>query len=226
MVWIADALSKGIDGIMLIGCKYGDDYQCHFMKGSELAEYRMSKISETLQRLVLEPERINVQQLAIDEFHKLPKLIDEFMEVLAQLRSQPVQRFLRRLHSWRRTVIAEPDLQFTKDLIAAGAGDLKKCYQCATCSVACRIAPDNEPYPRKEMIWAQWGLKDRLSTIPTSGFVTSVTTAPPSARGARIPADVLKAVRKMNIQENSWPSFLGKLVGEPRCLCWPWLSRW
>ena len=67
MVWIADALSKGIDGIMLIGCKYGDDYQCHFVKGSELAEYRMGKISETLQRLVLESERIRVHQLAIDE---------------------------------------------------------------------------------------------------------------------------------------------------------------
>ena len=37
LVWIADALSRGIDGIMIMGCKYGDDYQCHFAKGSELA---------------------------------------------------------------------------------------------------------------------------------------------------------------------------------------------
>ena len=43
--------------------------------------------------------------------------------------------------------VAEPDLQFAKDLIDAGAGDVKKCYQCATCSVACRIAPDNNPLP-------------------------------------------------------------------------------
>lgn len=93
MVWIADALSKGIDGIMLIGCKYGDDYQCHFVKGSELAEYRMGKISETLQRLVLEPERINVQQLAIDEFDKLPDLIDEFMATLAEFDPNPYKGF-------------------------------------------------------------------------------------------------------------------------------------
>jgi quinone-modifying oxidoreductase subunit QmoC len=33
-------------------------------------------------------------------------------------------------------------------------------------------------------------------------------------RGAN-PGDVLKAVRKMNIEENAWPSFLGKLAGEP-----------
>ncbi len=93
MVWIADALSKGIDGIMLIGCKYGDDYQCHFVKGSELADYRMGKISETLQRLVLEPERIRVEQLAIDEYVKLPQLIDEFMETLAGFDPNPYKGF-------------------------------------------------------------------------------------------------------------------------------------
>jgi len=93
MVWIADALSKGIDGIMLVGCKYGDDYQCHFVKGSELAEYRMGKIAETLQRLVLEPERINVLQLAIDEYHMLPKYIDEFMETLAGFDPNPYKGF-------------------------------------------------------------------------------------------------------------------------------------
>jgi quinone-modifying oxidoreductase subunit QmoB len=93
MVWIADALSKGIDGIMLIGCKYGDDYQCHFVKGSELAEYRMGKISETLQRLVLEPERIRVLQLAIDEFNQLPAMIDNFMELLSGFDPNPYKGF-------------------------------------------------------------------------------------------------------------------------------------
>ena len=30
----------GMDGVILVGCKYGDDYQCHFTKGSELAQRR------------------------------------------------------------------------------------------------------------------------------------------------------------------------------------------
>jgi quinone-modifying oxidoreductase subunit QmoB len=93
MVWIADALSKGIDGIMLIGCKYGDDYQCHFIKGSELAEYRMGKISETLQRLVLESERIVVHQLAISEFHTIPTLVNDFMETLSGFDPNPYKGF-------------------------------------------------------------------------------------------------------------------------------------
>jgi quinone-modifying oxidoreductase, subunit QmoC len=114
-----------------------------------------------------------------------------------------------------KEVIVEPDLQFTKALIAAGAGDLKKCYQCATCGVACRIAPDNEPYPRKEMIWAQWGLKDRLMNDPDVWLCHQCNDCSTQCPRGANPGDVLKAVRKMNIQENSWPSFLGKLVGEP-----------
>jgi len=44
--------------VILVGCKYGDDYQCHFTKGSELAQRRLENVKETLQRLQLEPERL------------------------------------------------------------------------------------------------------------------------------------------------------------------------
>jgi quinone-modifying oxidoreductase, subunit QmoB len=37
-----------------MGCKKGDNYQCHFVKGSEMAQTRMSKIADTLQTLSLE----------------------------------------------------------------------------------------------------------------------------------------------------------------------------
>ncbi|TFG43547.1 MAG: FAD-dependent oxidoreductase, partial [Syntrophobacterales bacterium] len=57
VIWIKDALSKGMDGVFLMGCKHGDDYQCHFVKGSELAEIRVKKIGEALSSLALEPER-------------------------------------------------------------------------------------------------------------------------------------------------------------------------
>ncbi|MCK5318731.1 MAG: hydrogenase iron-sulfur subunit, partial [Anaerolineales bacterium] len=89
IVWIADSLSKGIDGILMIGCKYGDDYQCHFMKGSELAETRMEKVQETLQRLVLESERIRVEQLSISEYERLPQIFDEFMETIEKVGPNP-----------------------------------------------------------------------------------------------------------------------------------------
>jgi quinone-modifying oxidoreductase subunit QmoC len=56
----------------------------------------------------------------------------------------------------------EPDLAFIDELALFGAKTFKECYQCATCSGTCSISPDENPFPRKEMLWLKWGLKDRL----------------------------------------------------------------
>ncbi len=93
IIWIADALSKGIDGILLLGCKYGDDYQCHFIKGSELANYRMEKVQETLDRLVLESERVRLLEIAITDYDKIPGIIGEFLEKIEELGPNPYKGF-------------------------------------------------------------------------------------------------------------------------------------
>jgi quinone-modifying oxidoreductase subunit QmoB len=93
IVWIADALSKGIDGIILLGCRHGDDYQCHFIKGSELANIRMSKIKETLDRLALESDRVRVEEVSITDYHRLPQILDSFAERLAELGPNPYKGF-------------------------------------------------------------------------------------------------------------------------------------
>jgi quinone-modifying oxidoreductase subunit QmoB len=89
IVWIADALSRGFDGILLIGCKFGDDYQCHFIKGSELADRRMENVKETLQRLQLESERLKLTQLSINEPEKLTALINDFAEQIREIGPNP-----------------------------------------------------------------------------------------------------------------------------------------
>lgn len=89
IVWIADSLSKGIDGVLLLGCKYGDDYQCHFIKGSELANYRMSKVQETLDRLVLESDRIRILQLTMTEYDKIPSIINDFTKKIEEVGPNP-----------------------------------------------------------------------------------------------------------------------------------------
>ena len=88
-VWIADALSRGFDGILLIGCKYGDDYQCHFIRGSELANKRMENVQEKLKQLVLEPERVKLITLAIDEYEKIPQIFNEFVEEITEIGFNP-----------------------------------------------------------------------------------------------------------------------------------------
>jgi quinone-modifying oxidoreductase subunit QmoB len=78
LVWVSDALSVGFDGVMFMGCKFGDDYQCHFMKGSELANVRLSKVEETLSRLQLEPERIRQYEVSMNDYKQVAKLIESF----------------------------------------------------------------------------------------------------------------------------------------------------
>ena len=89
IVWISDALSSGFDGVILLGCKKGDDYQCHFVRGSELAETRMDNVKEKLKQLVLEEERVEVHELAINEYDKIPKIFDDFLEVMETVGPNP-----------------------------------------------------------------------------------------------------------------------------------------
>jgi quinone-modifying oxidoreductase, subunit QmoB len=89
LVWIADSLSKGIDGILLLGCKHGDDYQCHFIRGSELSNIRLSKVSETLNRLALESDRVRFENVSIIDYGKLPALLDDFAQKLVEIGPNP-----------------------------------------------------------------------------------------------------------------------------------------
>ena len=93
MVWIKDAMSSGMDGVLLLGCRYGDNYQCHFVKGSELADIRMKKIGDALASLALEEERVAQFQVAIDEYDKLPKMINDFVEEVEALGPNPFKGF-------------------------------------------------------------------------------------------------------------------------------------
>lgn len=114
--------------------------------------------------------------------------------------------------------LVQPDLAFIDKVVGLGADTLKKCYQCATCSVACPIAPENSPFPRKEMIAASWGLKDRLignADIWLCHQCGDCSDLCP--RGAQ-PGDVLAAVRAAAITEYAQPKALANAVQDPRKL--------
>ncbi|MFP4657651.1 MAG: hydrogenase iron-sulfur subunit [Desulfonatronovibrionaceae bacterium] len=91
--WIAEAMSKGIDGVLLLGCKFGDDYQCHFMKGSELCSQRMANIGETLERLQVEAERVHQEEVAIDDYNRIPDIIDDFIAKIEDFGPNPYKGF-------------------------------------------------------------------------------------------------------------------------------------
>ena len=88
-IWLTDALNSGYDGIILMGCQKGDNYQCHFVKGSEIAHIRMSKIDDTLTQLNLETERVATYEIAITDIERAPKLINDMAEVVAKVGMSP-----------------------------------------------------------------------------------------------------------------------------------------
>ncbi len=108
----------------------------------------------------------------------------------------------------------DPDIEFIKSLQETGGDTLKKCYQCASCSVACPLSSDQHPFPRKEMIWAQWGMKERLLDDPEvflchqCGDCTEICP-----RGAK-PAEVLGAIRAYLYTLYGKPAWLARLAAD------------
>jgi quinone-modifying oxidoreductase subunit QmoB len=92
-VLIADALARGFDGVALLGCRPGEDYQCHFIRGSELLETRMDNVRETLGRLALEPERVRVMEVAISESAVLPARLTDFVAAIQAIGPNPMKGF-------------------------------------------------------------------------------------------------------------------------------------
>ncbi|RJQ52053.1 MAG: heterodisulfide reductase [Desulfobacteraceae bacterium] len=115
--------------------------------------------------------------------------------------------------------VLEPDLNFIREVGALGGEDLKKCYQCATCSVACTITPENKPFPRKEMIAASWGLKDKL--IKSADIWLCHNCGDCSTRCPRTakPADVMAAARAYAVSHYAAPKALSRAVNDPKK--WP-----
>ena len=92
-IWITDALNSGYDGVMMMGCKKGDDYQCHFVKGSALAQERMGKIDDTLKQLGLETERVATYEVAITDSRRVAQLIDDYAATIKRIGMSPMKGF-------------------------------------------------------------------------------------------------------------------------------------
>ena len=92
-ILITDALSRGFDGVVLLGCKSGDDYQCHFIHGSELSGKRMGNVQETLDRLALESERVEVIEIEISDADRVAGMLAGFVEKIQSVGLNPFKGF-------------------------------------------------------------------------------------------------------------------------------------
>jgi quinone-modifying oxidoreductase subunit QmoB len=89
VIWVNESFAKGFDGVLLLGCKYGDDYQCHFIRGSELMNTRGDNVREKLKQMALENERVQLHEIQVSDYDKVPIIIGEFMETIEQVGMNP-----------------------------------------------------------------------------------------------------------------------------------------
>jgi quinone-modifying oxidoreductase subunit QmoB len=53
----------------------------------------MTKIQETLNRLVLESDRIRLEQISITDYNRIPEILDSFAEKLQTLGANPYKGY-------------------------------------------------------------------------------------------------------------------------------------
>jgi len=114
--------------------------------------------------------------------------------------------------------VLKPDRVFIQQVKAIGGDTLSQCYQCAACASVCKLAPVDRPFPRKEMILAQWGLKERLMADPDLWLCHQCNDCSVRCpRGAK-PGEVLAALRSYAFRHFAFPGFMGRALSSPASL--------
>jgi len=114
--------------------------------------------------------------------------------------------------------IISPDIGFKRKLTRLSGSQLNQCMQCGNCSAVCSLAPAERPFPRKEMIWSGWGLKDKLMGNVDIWLCHQCGDCSTFCPRDVKPANVISAIRQTSYQHYARPRFLGKLVSNPAWL--------
>ncbi|MBU4463384.1 MAG: hydrogenase iron-sulfur subunit [Proteobacteria bacterium] len=83
---IADALSFGIDGVLIAGCKDG---QCHYVRGNQLVEKRSGDLSDKLKQMMMEPERVRSECIEIRDSRRYIELLESYVDDLKAMGPNP-----------------------------------------------------------------------------------------------------------------------------------------
>ncbi len=109
---------------------------------------------------------------------------------------------------------------FREELRRRGGETAARCYQCGTCSSACELAPDTLPFPRRQMLDAQWGVGSRLVADPAVWLCHQCNDCSTRCPRDAKPGDVMSTIRSLVVERLAVPRFLGRLVGNVKS-AWP-----
>jgi len=111
--------------------------------------------------------------------------------------------------------IVSPDISFKRELGRLSGSSLNQCMQCGTCSAVCSLAPADRPFPRKEMIWSAWGMKEKLVGNVDIWLCHQCGDCSSYCPRDVKPADVIAAVRQKTYEHYMKPRFLTSMVSKP-----------
>ena len=112
----------------------------------------------------------------------------------------------------------QTDLEWKREIIGLDAPDLSLCYQCGTCTAVCPVSTEHNAFPRKEMVWVQWGLKERALGNASIWLCHQCGTCNSYCPRDAKPSNVMAALRDYSIGHYAVPAFMGRAVAHPRYL--------
>lgn len=83
---VIDALTKGIDGVIMCGCHPGD---CHYIEGNLTAQKRAEAISLMLEDFGLEEERFKLEWVSASEGAKFAQVMRDMVDNVKKLGPSP-----------------------------------------------------------------------------------------------------------------------------------------
>lgn len=86
-VYVLEALEKGADGILILGCPEG---RCHFEDGNFRTEKKVYLLQKVLEAYGIEKERLRMVLSNDPEGERIPELINEMKKTLIRL--GPIRR--------------------------------------------------------------------------------------------------------------------------------------
>ncbi len=114
-----------------------------------------------------------------------------------------------------QAVQIKADHGFIRQVRSLSDAPLKECMQCGACSVVCKLSPEVDPFPRKEMLWTSWGMKKKLIGDPDLWLCHQCGDCSSTCPRGVQPASVLSALRQLNYLEYACPGFLARWLSKP-----------
>jgi len=104
-------------------------------------------------------------------------------------------------------MVVEPDRELIARVMASGGADLKKCMQCSTCTCVCSLSTEQDGFPRRQVLHAQWGLKDKLVADPSPWLCHYCGDCSEKCPRGANPGEAMMALRRYLTTQYDWTGF-------------------